>query len=82
MKCFLLGHKFGKIHDKYQYCAVCGIARPIHPCAGGHFWKDTGENNLVTNCTTTGDYGVISTKTIQVPQKCSCCGERRSVQQH
>lgn len=29
MKCFLFGHKFGKLENNIQYCKRCGIAKRI-----------------------------------------------------
>lgn len=77
--CFF--HNYGKVEaDGFQYCKNCGKARKPsipHPCCNGHLWKDTGEPNYII---TTFDYG--KRREYFVPQKCTRCGERRSVSQY
>ena len=76
MKCFF-GHSFGRVEaDGFQYCKSCGIAQQPEipsPCKNGHAWRDTGEPDykIVTNYGQWTEY--------YVAQKCSRCGDRRSV---
>lgn len=83
MRCFLLGHKFGKLDDKgYQYCERCGVAqKPAdpHPCENGHIWEDEYSQQY-QNTKRNPYYGTQVNVSIQYFQTCKICGAKRSVE--
>ena len=76
MSCFF-GHNFGKIEsDGFQYCTKCGKAIKPNPCENGHLWVDVAEKTTNWRNNHTGE---LVRWNVEVAQKCSVCGDRRSV---
>ena len=83
IKC-VFGHHYCHIQpDGFQYCFGCGKAkRDPHICSEGHIWENRGGTYLETLNYSSGRY--ISGRKVEnrlTPQKCSVCGELRTVRE-
>jgi hypothetical protein len=82
MKCFFLGHKFGKVENGHQYCERCGIATvPIvqpapHPCASGHIWEEV--SRLGWEGTYFRGGGSTEWRDWKIAYRCKNCGETKT----
>ena len=65
-------HKWGKVEDNYQYCTVCGKARPVPPPACNHVWEVVKEINLID-----GMWGSRLITGKAFIQRCTICGEMK-----
>jgi len=62
-------HKWGKVEDGYQYCTVCGKARPVPVQACEHVWETISKEHIVQY----GSFGKFP-KGINYHLRCKKCG--------